>query len=74
MTPDEIGVIAKEDVMDIPKDIYDEIAKEIESEGSPVGIDAKRTHVIIIYKLTELEKRLRRLEERLETQPREPIH
>jgi hypothetical protein len=68
--------MAWEDVMDIPKDVYDQIAREIESGDSPVGIDAKKAHVIIIHKLMELERRLQRLEEKLEAQPapREPIH
>jgi hypothetical protein len=34
----------------------------IEDETSPVGIDAKKTHIIIIHKLISLEKRLDRLE------------
>jgi len=50
--------------MEIPQDEYNEIIKVIESVESPVGIDAKKTHVIIIHKLTEIEKRLDRLEER----------
>jgi hypothetical protein len=40
----------------------EEIEKEIESTDSPVGIDAKKTHVIIIKKLIEIEKRLKKLE------------
>ena len=39
-----------------------EIEKVITSEDSPVGIDAKKTHIIIINKLVEIEKRLDRLE------------
>ena len=41
---------------------YDEIEKLISSEDSPVGIDAKKTHVIIIQKLLQIEQRLERLE------------
>ena len=45
-------------------------AKEIEeliaSAESPVGIDAKKTHVLIIQKLLEIERRLGRIESRLE--------
>ena len=44
------------------KDEYDKIAEMINSEDSPVGIDAKKTHVIIIHKLNEIEKRLSNLE------------
>jgi len=39
-----------------------EIEKVISSEDSPVGIDAKKTHIIIINKLVEIEKRLDKLE------------
>jgi len=40
----------------------EEIEKVISSEDSPVGIDAKKTHIIIINKLIEIEKRLEALE------------
>ena len=49
--------------MDVPKERYDEIARMIESVDSPVGIDAKKTHVIILHKLMEIERRLTALEE-----------
>ena len=39
-----------------------EIAHVITSPDSPVGIDAKKTHIIIIKKLVEIEKRLEELE------------
>ena len=39
-----------------------EIENIISSQDSPVGIDAKKTHVIIINKLLEIEKRLDKLE------------
>jgi len=48
--------------MDVPRDEYDRIAAEIASEASPVGIDAKKTHVMILHKLMEIEKRLAKLE------------
>jgi len=48
--------------MEIQKNEFDEILKTIESKDSPVGIDAKKTHVIIIHKLIEIEKRLEKLE------------
>jgi hypothetical protein len=41
---------------------YNRIADEISSDDSPVGIDAKKTHVMILHKLNEIEKRLDRLE------------
>jgi hypothetical protein len=51
--------------MDIPSEEYEEILKEIESQDSPVGIDAKKTHIIIISKLRKLDERLSRLEDSL---------
>jgi len=47
---------------DIPQQIREEIASVISSDNSPVGIDAKETHIIIIYKLMQIEKRLTALE------------
>lgn len=51
--------------LDVPVEAYDKIRQAIESDESPVGIDAQKAHVIILYKLIELEERLDRLEERL---------
>ncbi len=51
--------------MDVPQDEYERIAREIASEASPVGIDAKKTHVIILHKLLQIEKRLAKLEQKL---------
>jgi len=48
--------------MNIPEKEYNDIEKLIDSKDSPVGIDAKKTHIIIIHKLMEIEKRLERLE------------
>jgi len=50
--------------MEVPKESYEKIEKEIVSKDSPVGIDAKKTHIIIINKLIEIEKRLERLEQK----------
>ena len=47
-----------------PKD-YEEIAKAIHSEKSPVGIDAKKTHILILNKLQELSDRLEKIESKL---------
>ncbi len=44
------------------KDLYDKIAKEIHSDTSPVGIDAKKTHILILQKLIKIEERLDRIE------------
>jgi hypothetical protein len=42
---------------------YAEIAKVIHSDESPVGIDAKKTHILILNKLQEITERLERLEQ-----------
>lgn len=51
--------------MDIPREDYEAIEALIGSTESVVGIDAKKTHIIIIHKLMELEKRLSALEEKI---------
>jgi hypothetical protein len=48
------------------KSIYDQISKEISSDESPVGIDAKKTHIIIIEKLMRIEERLNQLEKKMQ--------
>ncbi len=48
--------------IDIEKEEYDKIAEIIHSDNSPVGIDAKKTHILILHKLMEIEKRLEALE------------
>jgi hypothetical protein len=48
--------------LDVEDDIKSQIEKVITSEDSPVGIDAKKTHIIIINKLVEIEKGLDALE------------
>lgn len=48
--------------LEVDNDKKSEIEKVITSEDSPVGIDAKKTHIIIINKLVEIEKRLDALE------------
>ena len=50
---------------DLTREEYDRIAAEIEADDSPVGIDAKKTHVLILHRLDRIERRLARLEERL---------
>ena len=49
----------------VEKEMYDAIAQIIQSEDSPVGIDAKKTHIIILQKLLQLEKRLDNIEQQL---------
>jgi len=51
---------------DIEKEVYDEIAKVIHSDKSPVGIDAKKTHILILNKLQEITERLERIEKKLD--------
>lgn len=48
--------------MKIDNETFDEIAKMIHSDESPVGIDAKKTHVYIIHLLREIKERLDALE------------
>ena len=48
--------------LEVDENIKKEIGKAITSPDSPVGIDAKKTHIIIINKLIEIEKRLDKLE------------
>ena len=44
---------------------YNEIAEVIHSDKSPVGIDAKKTHILILNKLQELNDRMERIEQHL---------
>ncbi len=55
------GIVAHMDP-EVSASDYAEIEELIASEDSPVGIDAKKTHVIIIHKLLQIEERLERLE------------
>ncbi len=45
---------------------YERLEKLIASEQSPVGIDAKKTHILILHRLATIEERLRQLEDRLQ--------
>ncbi|NBC16196.1 MAG: hypothetical protein GVY18_02645 [Bacteroidetes bacterium] len=51
--------------MHVPQERYDAIAREIASDDSPVGIDAKKTHIVIIHLLEDLQRRLDRIEAHL---------
>jgi len=44
--------------MNIPEDVYTKLEALITSDTSPVGIDAKKTHILILHKLTEIERKL----------------
>ncbi len=48
--------------MQIPEATYRAIEREIASDESPVGIDAKKTHVMILHQLRVIEARLERIE------------
>ena len=48
--------------IDIDEKAYAEIAEMIHSDDSPVGIDAKKTHILILHKLSQIEKRLEAIE------------
>ncbi|MDH3744802.1 MAG: hypothetical protein OES47_06855 [Acidobacteriota bacterium] len=50
--------------IEISSEDYARIEKLIASDDSPVGIDAKKTHVLILHTLLAIEKRLARLERR----------
>ena len=52
--------------MNFPENQYKEIEKLIASDESVVGIDAKKTHIIIIHMLQEIQSKLVELENRLE--------
>ncbi|GAB4255104.1 MAG: hypothetical protein Kow0079_11820 [Vicingaceae bacterium] len=50
---------------EIDDETYEAIAQLIHSDNSPVGIDAKKTHILILSKLLELSERMERLEMQL---------
>jgi hypothetical protein len=50
----------------VPAAEYERISRMIESESSPVGIDARRTHIIILHRLAQIERRLESIERRLD--------
>ena len=50
---------------EVPAADYHEIEELITSANSPVGIDAKKTHVIIIHKLLQIEQRLEKIERQI---------
>ena len=44
---------------------FKRIAKEIHSDSSPVGIDAKKTHILILKMLMDIDQRLQKLETKI---------
>ncbi|MFZ1805659.1 MAG: hypothetical protein WAU36_00465 [Cyclobacteriaceae bacterium] len=55
----------KDKNFEVANEDYALIAKLIHSDASPVGIDAKKTHILILNKLQELSDRMERLEQKL---------
>ena len=51
--------------LEISKQDYEQIAREIHSDSSPVGIDAKKTHVLILKMLIDIDERLSRIEDKI---------
>ena len=54
--------------MEIDSERYEQIAKEIHSDTSPVGIDAKKTHILILEYLSRIEQRLEKLEQKISSE------
>lgn len=50
---------------EIPPTAYAELEELIASAESPVGIDAKKTHILILYRLARIEESLVRVESAL---------
>ena len=48
--------------LNISEEEYQEILEQIKDDDSPVGIDAGKTHVLILQKLLQIERRLEALE------------
>ena len=49
----------------ISEEAFKAIENEIASEKSVVGIDAKKTHILILHMLQEMTSRLDRIEKKL---------
>ena len=52
--------------MEINEQRYNDIAKLIHCDASPVGIDAKKTHILIIQLLQDIDARLKQVEKKLD--------
>ena len=50
---------------DIDEKTYTEIAKIIHSDNSPVGIDAKKTHILILKALADLTDKVDALQQEI---------
>jgi len=51
--------------MEIEQNEYERIGEMIASKESAVGIDVKKTHILILYRLTQMERRLEAIETEL---------
>jgi len=60
------SAVTDADRLSVPPDRAAEIAARIGSDASPVGIDAKATHVAILHLLLEIQDRLASIERRLD--------
>jgi hypothetical protein len=49
----------------IDEKTYNEIAATIHSDESPVGIDAKKTHILILNALAQINEKVDRLEKEI---------
>ena len=63
---EKIKGISMNEEMHVASDEYESILNEIAKADSPVGIDAQKTHIIILHKLIAIEKRLNKIEKNLE--------
>ncbi len=52
--------------MQIDQESFDRIANLVHSDTSPVGIDAKKTHVLILHQLEQMQAQLDRMEKRVD--------
>ncbi len=59
--------MSPQDPLDKPKESFEELIQQLSSPDSPVGIDAKYTHAVIIDYLRQISSRLDRLEQRLDS-------
>ena len=50
---------------DIDEKTYNEIASTIHSDNSPVGIDAKKTHILILKALSDLTSKVEQLQKEI---------
>jgi len=53
------------EALNIPAEAEEKISEVIGSDQSVVGIDAKKTHVLILHLLLQLEERLTHIEDRI---------